>query len=74
MPIYTFQCRDCGHEVDEITSSSTKVIECSHCEKLTAERMPPMMAQARGFFGTAHKKPGGSKVPLKFKEKKDASK
>jgi len=51
MPMYEYQCRDCGERFDELVSGSgvdDREITCPNCGKNNAERLMSAFASAGG--------------------------
>lgn len=40
MPIYDFECGECGYEFDSIEKSSVKIIDCPECGKKAKKVFP----------------------------------
>lgn len=39
MPIYEFECPDCGHRFEELTPSDTRALACPGCGSKEARRL-----------------------------------
>jgi len=39
MPIYEFECPDCGHRFEELTPSDTRALACPDCGSREARRL-----------------------------------
>ncbi len=40
MPLYSYQCRDCGFEQEQIEDSDVRTVFCNHCESAPSDRLP----------------------------------
>lgn len=61
MPIYEYQCSNCGHELDELqTMSEPPLVKCPKCGKDTLKRLigtgAGLIFKGSGFYLTDYKK------------------
>ncbi len=59
MPIFEFQCRDCGEKVERILRTPVDEIACPHCGK-TAKKLVSTVSVAVSGGGHACAAPSGS--------------
>lgn len=52
MPVYEFECEECGRRFDELTGSETRSLPCAHCGSERTRRLlspvSPAGRQPRG--------------------------
>lgn len=52
MPVYEFECEECGERFEELTSSDTRSLKCPHCGSNRTRRLlspvSPAGRQPRG--------------------------
>jgi putative FmdB family regulatory protein len=62
MPIYTFKCKSCKNEFDELVfNNKTNTIKCKYCSDQNAERIfsssnTVSIFKGNGFYTTDYKK------------------
>jgi len=66
MPIYEYQCKNCGHILDELQSiKEPPLLTCPKCKKDTLERLigtgGGLIFKGSGFYLTDYKKKSHSK-------------
>jgi putative FmdB family regulatory protein len=84
MPIYEYQCSDCGYELEELqTMSEPPLIKCPHCGKNTLKKLigggGGLIFKGSGFYQTDYKnapkqttnKPAGKGKGVKTEAKTD---
>jgi len=49
MPIYTFKCKECGHDFEEITKCGVEEIECPQCKQKAFKTMDSYLSAAVGL-------------------------
>ena len=81
MPTYQYQCKNCGHEFEELQSfSEPTLVQCPECHKDTLARVlgggGGLIFKGTGFYLTDYKSSGDKKEtkPEKKEEKKDEKK
>jgi|WetSurMetagenome_2_1015567.scaffolds.fasta_scaffold1014548_1 putative FmdB family regulatory protein len=76
MPLYGYQCRNCGHTLEELqTISEAPLEECPKCGQKTLARTigsgSGLIFKGTGFYLTDYKKTNSTTAPSK--PKKDAA-
>lgn len=61
MPIYEYQCQNCGHEFEELQKMTEEpLILCPNCNKKTLKRLigsgAGVIFKGSGFYHTDYKK------------------
>ncbi len=82
MPIYEYQCSNCGHELDELqTMSEPPLVKCPNCGKDTLKRLigtgGGIIFKGSGFYQTDYKnstKETAKTTPAKDKDSKPVTK
>src|SRR4030095_12114433 len=77
MPIYEYQCSNCGHTLEELQSmSEAPLVKCPNCGKDTLQRLigggAGLIFKGSGFYLTDYKKTGQEKSSGQEKSKTDA--
>jgi putative FmdB family regulatory protein len=75
MPIYDYQCKNCGHTFDELQSIKEKpLLTCPVCGKDTLARLigtgSGIIFKGSGFYQTDYKKSSTSESKSKGKDSK----
>ncbi len=78
MPTYQYQCRNCGHELEEFQSiTEPPLVHCPHCNNDTLVRIigagGGLIFKGSGFYLTDYKKSGASPEAKPPKKKKDGT-
>ncbi|MFH0812937.1 MAG: zinc ribbon domain-containing protein [Pseudomonadota bacterium] len=61
MPIYEFQCLDCGKEFEELILGSNVQVSCKHCQSSKVEKlMSAVSFKSSGKFTSSAGSPGCS--------------
>ena len=68
MPIYEYQCSNCGHKLDELqTMSEPPLVKCPNCGKDTLKRLigggAGLIFKGSGFYLTDYKKSSEKQKP-----------
>lgn len=58
MPIYAFQCNDCGHQFEELVQRMDATAPCPKCQSEKVEKQLTAPADFRGQIGA-----GGGEMP-----------
>jgi putative FmdB family regulatory protein len=80
MPIYEYQCSNCGHKLEELQRISEEPLtKCPHCGKDTLKRLigggAGLIFKGSGFYLTDYKKsPASDKSKGSANEKKTETK
>lgn len=64
MPIYEYECRQCGHRFEYLVLASSPAAECPLCRKQDLERLISLSGMSsestrQANFSSAHKKAAG---------------
>ena len=57
MPLFEFKCNDCGHQFEELTSSTTTELPtCPECQKVDTKKLPSLTSRGTvsGSSGSNH--------------------
>ncbi len=79
MPIYEYQCSNCGHQLEELQSiSEPPLVKCPKCGKNTLKKLigtgAGLIFKGSGFYLTDYKKKSTSEAAsISKKEKKSES-
>ena len=76
MPIFEYQCKDCGHITEELRTfvDRHETAECPHCETCTAEYLPSAPGGYHiGGNNSASQRPKQAFRPVKKREANDKS-
>ena len=73
MPIYEYQCKNCGHIFDDLQSiKETPLVTCPNCGKDTLARLigtgAGIIFKGSGFYQTDYKKTSASESRSKEKD------
>jgi putative FmdB family regulatory protein len=73
MPTYQYQCKSCGHELEEFQSiSEPPLVRCPQCGNDTLVRVigsgAGLIFKGTGFYLTDYKKDSGKKEPQPAKK------
>jgi putative FmdB family regulatory protein len=58
MPIFEYQCRDCGTKFEKIVSSATNHVTCKKCDSGKVEKMLSIFAVSGSSAKYASSEPG----------------
>ena len=66
MPIYEYECRECGHRFEYLVRSSSPVAECPACQKKDLKQLISLSAMSsegirEANFNSAHNKAAGAR-------------
>jgi putative FmdB family regulatory protein len=53
MPVYEFECEDCGNRFEELLSTGAEAPACPHCGSRTRRRLSPVAPPSRQPRGAA---------------------
>jgi putative FmdB family regulatory protein len=78
MPIYEYECSDCGHKLEELqTMSEPPLVKCPNCGKDTLKRLigggAGLIFKGSGFYLTDYKKSSDKKSSEKSESSKEHS-
>lgn len=48
MPLYEYQCRNCGHKFEELVGSGEKPVPCPHCKSADTQKLISLIS-AKGI-------------------------
>ena len=76
MPTYQYQCKNCGHELEELQSmTEPPLVRCPNCKNDTLVRVissgSGLIFKGSGFYLTDYKKSGSSEEPKPAKKKEE---
>jgi putative FmdB family regulatory protein len=79
MPTYQYQCKKCGHELEELQSmTEPPLVRCPKCNTDSLARVmatgTALIFKGSGFYLTDYKKQSGRPATGDNKEKKDSEK
>jgi putative FmdB family regulatory protein len=60
MPLFEFKCNDCGHQFEELTSSTeTELPACPECKQVDTKKLPSLSSFGglSGQGGASHFQP-----------------
>ncbi len=60
MPLYDYNCRNCGNDFESWESSGNTTEACPDCESILIERLVPLIGGYQGDLGSASTKPRGA--------------
>ena len=60
MPLYEYQCRDCGSKFEELISGEAEKIPCPECGSENVGRLMSMFASSGTAAGSSCSAPPGS--------------
>ena len=66
MPIYEFECRQCGHRFEYLVLHSSPAAECPSCQKKDLKQLISLSAMSsettrQANFNSAHQKAAGAR-------------
>ena len=75
MPIYEYECRQCGHRFEYLVRASSPAAECPKCQKTDLERLISLSAMSsdatkQANFNSAHQKAAGARKDKHSEEHK----
>jgi len=76
MPTYQYQCKNCGHELEEFQSiTEAPLVRCPKCNTDNLARVlgsgVNLIFKGSGFYLTDYRKSGSSTPPAEKKKKKE---
>jgi len=75
MPIYEYQCNECGHQLDALQGVNDEpLLECPECAKISLKRLisaPNFRLKGQGWYETDFKKENRKNVADNKDEKSD---
>lgn len=79
MPIYEYQCSNCGHQLEELQSiSEPPLVKCPKCGKNTLKKLigtgGGLIFKGSGFYLTDYKKKSSSEASSVSKKEKPKEK
>jgi putative FmdB family regulatory protein len=48
MPIYEYECRNCGHKFEELVGSNEETVPCPHCQSNDTSKLISLIS-AKGI-------------------------
>jgi len=76
MPIYEYECRECGHRFEYLVLPSSPAAECPSCRKQDLKQLISLSAMSSetsrdANFNSAHKKAAGARKDKHSEEHKN---
>jgi putative FmdB family regulatory protein len=78
MPTYEYQCKNCGHVLEELQSfTEPPLVQCPQCKQNTLARIlgggSGLIFKGSGFYLTDYKKSNAAPSPAKPKKEKTST-
>jgi putative FmdB family regulatory protein len=72
MPIYEYECVQCGHRFEQLVLKSTPAPECPSCQKTDLKQLVSLCAMSSEAIRDANFSSAQKKASARYKEKQHA--